>query len=225
MMLSVAQILPPDLAAEYVRRLERQQLQDGRLTAGAAGQALKHNQQLVDTPESLAMSQEIGQLLQRQRELLEPLAVRSSLPFMFNCYSEGMEYKAHTDNPIMYARGAELRTDLSATLFLSAPGTYDGGELVVGVDETPVPVKLPAGSIVIYPANTLHQVRPVTRGVRWAAVTWMQSRIRSYEQRQVFRTLTQALHAIGTVPAEGPQRVAMEALLRVKDDLLRMWAA
>ena len=225
MMLSTAQVLPSDIAAEYVRRLERQEMQDGRLTAGVAGQALKRNQQLVDTPESLAMSQEISQALQRQQELLEPLAVRSSLPFMFNCYREGMEYKAHTDNPIMYSRGAELRTDLSVTLFLSPPDSYDGGELVIGVDETPVPVKLPPGGIVIYPAKRLHQVRPVTRGVRWAAVTWMQSRIRSYEHRQVYRTLTRALHALGPSPADGPGRVAMDALLRVKDDLLRMWTA
>ena len=224
MMISTGAILPPELAGEYVRRLERQTLQDGRATAGVAGQELKRNEQLVDTPESLAISAEIAQHLQRNRELLEPLAVRSSLPFMFNCYRDGMEYKAHTDNALMYHRNAELRTDLSATLFLSAPGSYEGGELVIGVDETPLPVKLPAGCIVIYPANSLHLVRPVTAGVRWAAVTWMQSRIRSYERRQVYRTLVGALRVLGPAAGGGTERAATDALIRVKDDLLRMWS-
>ena len=226
MIISTGMVLPPELAGEYVRRLERQQLQDGRLTAGVAGQDLKRNEQLVDTPESLAMSAEIAQHMQRNRELLEPLAVRSSLPFMFNCYRDGMEYKAHTDNALMYHRSAELRTDLSATLFLSAPETYAGGELVIGLDETPVPVKLPAGCMVVYPANSLHQVRPVTSGVRWAAVTWFQSRIRSYEQRQVYRTLINGLRALAPLQTQAgaAERVALDALLRVKDDLLRLWS-
>ena len=226
MMVTTGLVLPPALAEDYVRRLERQPLQDGRVTAGLAGQDLKRNEQLVDTPESLAISAEIGHHLQRNQELLEPLAVRSSLPFMFSRYRDGMEYRAHTDNALMYHRNAELRTDLSATLFLSAPETYEGGELVIGLDEVPVPVKLAAGCIVIYPANSLHQVRPVTSGVRWAAVTWMQSRIRSYEQRQVYRTLVNGLRALGPPQgvAGGPERLAMGALLRVKDDLLRLWS-
>jgi PKHD-type hydroxylase len=126
----------------------------------------------------------------------------------------------------MNYRKAELRCDLSATVFLSPPEDYDGGDLVIGVDENPTAIKLPAGGIVIYPSNTLHLVRPVTCGVRWAAVTWMQSRIRSRERREVYRHLMTAIRLLSPMsgqPANDRSRQAMDHLLRVRDDLLRMW--
>jgi PKHD-type hydroxylase len=226
MIMTLPNLLPGEVCADLVRRLEKQELQDGRLTAGPMGQGLKLNLQLVDTPEALAMSRQINECLTRDRHLLEHLAIRTALPFMFNCHRDGMQYKTHTDNPIMNYRKAELRCDLSATVFLSPPEDYDGGDLVIGVDENPTAIKLPAGGIVIYPSNTLHLVRPVTCGVRWAAVTWMQSRIRSRERREVYRHLMTAIRLLSPMsgqPANDRSRQAMDHLLRVRDDLLRMW--
>jgi PKHD-type hydroxylase len=137
MIMTLPNLLPGEVCADLVRRLEKQELQDGRLTAGPMGQGLKLNLQLVDTPEALAMSRQINECLTRDRHLLEHLAIRTALPFMFNCHRDGMQYKAHTDNPIMNYPKAELRCDLSATVFLSPPEDYDGGDLVIGVDDPP----------------------------------------------------------------------------------------
>ena len=226
MIRSIPQILPKPVVAELVAELEKQQLSPGSATAGVSGQGLKENLQLVDTPEALAMSQRINGFFKERRQISEMLALKSSLPFMFNCYRPGMEYKPHRDNVIMYFQGHELRVDLSATIFLSEPDSYDGGELVVDVDFRPTPVKLPAGSIVIYPGNSLHAVQPVTRGVRWAAVTWLQSRIRSHEHRDIYGALVTArtlLEAAGHA-AEEPQKTGLEQVRRAQDELLRLWA-
>jgi PKHD-type hydroxylase len=127
----------------------------------------------------------------------------------------------------MYFQANELCTDLSATVFLSPPESYKGGELVIDIDERPTAVKLPAGSIVIYQADTLHAVNVVTEGVRWCAVTWMQSRIRSPYHRSIYRHLVvaqQALNALGDKPEGSAENVALDRVLRAKDELLRMWA-
>lgn len=226
MIITIPDLVPAELCTSIVRRLECQKLQDGRLTAGPMGQDIKFNLQLVDTPESLAMSQEINRFVANNRKLIELLAIRKSLPFMFNCHREGMQYKAHIDNAIMHFQTTELRCDLSATVFLSPPEAYDGGELVIGVDENPKTIKLPAGGIVIYPANTLHQVCAVTRGTRWAAVTWMQSRIRSRERRDIYRHVITAIRVLSPAyeaPESPAEREALSLMVRVKDELLRMW--
>ncbi len=172
------------------------------------------------------MSQEISKHMQQQRVLVEALAIRSSLPFMFNCYRSGMQYKPHADNAIMYYKQTEIRTDLSATVFLSDPASYEGGELAIGIDGTPSLIKLPAGGIVIYPSNTLHAVQPVTQGVRWAAVTWLQSRIRSHDQRAIYGQVLHALQALAFAvqhPLDSRERIAFDHIYRAKDDLMRMW--
>jgi PKHD-type hydroxylase len=226
MIRTVPNLIPQSLVTELVEELSRLELMEGRRTAGATGQDKKNNLQLVDTPEALAMSQKISQHLAQRRAVSEMLALRSSLPFMFNCYRPGMEYKPHRDNVIMYAKGHELRVDLSATVFLSEPDSYDGGELVVDVDHRPTPVKLPAGSMVLYPGNSVHAVTPVTRGTRWAAVTWFQSRIRSHEQRDAYALIIHAKTLLEASPASTaePQKTALEQVCRVQDELLRMWA-
>lgn len=221
-------LVPADLCADFVRRLEAQNLQDGRLTAGPMGQDKKSNLQVVDTPESLAISNEINRFFISDRDLIEQFAIRKSLPFMYNCYREGMHYGPHVDNAIMNFQQTELRCDLSTTVFLCPPDSYDGGELVIGVDDkNPTAIKLPAGGMVIYSANTMHEVRPVTRGTRWAAVTWMQSRIRSREQREIYRFVIRAIRALSPNHAEIgslADREALSQMLRVKDELLRMWS-
>ena len=126
----------------------------------------------------------------------------------------------------MRYKQTEIRTDLSATVFLSDPTSYDGGELAIGVDGAPSLIKLPAGGIVIYPSNTLHAVQPVIRGVRWAAVTWFQSRIRSPDQRAIYGQVAHALQALAFAvqhPLDSKERIAFDHIYRAKDDLMRLW--
>ena len=130
---------------------------------------------------------------------------------MFSRYENGMEYGAHTDDAVRSRDG--IRTDLAATLFLSEPESYDGGELVVNSSA----VKPAAGDLVLYPATTVHRVAPVTRGVRLAAVFWVQSLVRSQEQRELLMALHGAIARLGDHPAS----VSVEA---VQQNLLRMWA-
>lgn len=175
----------PDLlsaaAVENLRdRLQSIALVDGKSTAGWHAKAVKQNQQL-DTKQAKPLAGEVRQLL-----LGHPLFQSAALPrtiqsVRFNRYSDGMAYGRHTDNALMHG----MRTDLSFTLFLSDPDSYDGGELVVeGVDSEQAH-KLSAGSVLVYPSTSLHRVEPVTRGVRWAAIGWLQSKVRDAGQREI----------------------------------------
>lgn len=227
MILTEPNLISADLAASMVRRLEMLEFSPGHLSAGPAGQGLKNNLQLVDTPEALAMSAEITKHLQQSRRLAMQAAIKISIPFMFNSYGVGMEYKAHTDNPFMSSQGATIRADLSATVFLSPVESYDGGELIIYDDEYPVKIKLPPGGIVLYPGNTVHRVAPVTRGVRWAAVTWLQSSLREVEHRRVNSDLVLAMdHLMGAMalPEDAPPRQAFNRVARARDNLLRLWS-
>jgi PKHD-type hydroxylase len=226
LIVTIPNLLPAELAAELVQRLQKEELVDGSLTAGPHGQGKKRNKQLVDTPAALEMSEKISAHLRSNQAIVDLVALKSSLPFMFNCHEPGMEYRAHTDNPFMYFQGAELRTDLSATIFLSPPDSYDGGELVIDLDERPTPIKMQPGGIVIYPADSLHAVNLVTRGVRWCAVTWLQSRLRSLDHRRINRHLVvafQALMSLSGKPEGSAERVALDNVLRAKNEFLRLY--
>jgi PKHD-type hydroxylase len=135
---------------------------------------------------------------------------------MLNRYGEGMEYGAHVDAP--YIDG--VRTDLSFTLFLSAPEEYDGGELIIDSAGAEDVVKLEAGSLVLYPATSLHRVTPVTRGVRIACVGWIKSRVRSAEDRAALFDLDRIDADLRAIAAPGPLR---DRLANVRNNLLRRW--
>ena len=130
---------------------------------------------------------------------------------MISRYENGMEYGAHTDDAVRSRDG--LRTDLAATLFLSDPASYDGGDLIVNGNA----VKPAAGDLVLYPATTVHRVAPVTRGARLAAIFWVQSLIRSPEQRELLLTLHNTIAQLGDHPAA-------LGVSSVQQNLLRMWA-
>lgn len=180
MQFTIPDLLSP-VAVESLRsRLQSVALTDGKATAGWHAKAVKQNQQL-DATQAKPLAQEV-----RQNLLSHPLLQAAALPrqiqtVRFNRYSDGMAYGRHTDNALMNG----LRTDLSFTLFLSDPDSYDGGELVVeGVDSEQAH-KLSAGSVLVYPSTSLHRVEPVTRGVRWAAIGWLQSKVRDAEKREI----------------------------------------
>jgi len=207
----IRQLLSPELLAQINERLAKAKWVDGLLTAGATAARVKRNLQLEPGPDA----QELAELVKKTllaNDKFPPLALpRRLTPILFSRYENGMEYGAHTDDAVRSRDG--IRTDLAATLFLSEPDSYDGGELVVNNNA----VKLPAGDLVLYPATTVHRVAPVTRGARLAAVMWIQSLVRSQEQREVLLQLHGVIARLG----DHPVSVNLES---VQQNLLRMWA-
>lgn len=207
----IRKLLSPELLGQINQRLSQAKWVDGLYTAGAAAARVKRNLQLEPGPDA----QELAELVKKTllaNDKFPPLALprRITQP-LFSRYENGMEYGPHTDDAMRSRDG--IRTDLAATLFLSSPESYDGGELVVNGSA----VKPAAGDLVLYPATTVHRVAPVTRGVRLAAVLWIQSLVRSQEQRDVLLALHGAIARLG----DHPVSVNVEA---VQQNLLRMWA-
>ncbi|HEX2123653.1 MAG TPA: Fe2+-dependent dioxygenase, partial [Thermoanaerobaculia bacterium] len=144
-------------------------------------------------------------------------------PPLFNRYSGGQSFGSHVDNAVRQVTGTarQLRTDLSATLFLSDPADYDGGELVIEDTFGVQSVKLAAGNMILYPASSLHHVRPVTRGARVSSFFWIQSMVRDDGQRTLLFDLDLSIQRIG---AEVPDHASVLQLTGVYHNLLRRWA-
>ncbi|EGG99278.1 Iron-uptake factor PiuC [gamma proteobacterium IMCC2047] len=145
-------------------------------------------------------------------------------PPKFNRYCEAQTYGAHIDGSLMQIPGTKqtLRTDLSATLFLSDPDEYDGGELSIETQYGTQTVKLPAGDMVLYPSTSLHQVSPVTRGVRMASFFWLQSMVKDAQQRQILFELDRSVQQLGVELGEAHQEVVN--LSGTYHNLIRQWA-
>ncbi len=192
---------------------------DGSGTAGDAARAVKNNRQAVDGPQK----QKLDALL--LPKVMAPALLHTSLlparvhPFVYNRYADGMEYGWHLDSPVM-GGAPPVRTDVAMTLFLSGPETYDGGELDVEVPGATSSWKLPAGDAIFYPAIWRHRVRPVTRGERLAAITWVQCGVRDPVQRHM---LSQVKHVHSALLANGTMPQETEKLLAVYSAMMRMW--
>ena len=165
MILQIPNVLGPEQVAQARRLLDDASWIDGRVTAGAQSARAKDNLQLAETdPLARQLGDQIIAALQRN-----PLFISAALPLrvfppLFNRYQGGQSFGNHVDNAIRQsATGMRIRTDLSATLFLTEPDDYDGGELMIEDTFGVHPVKLPAGHMVLYPASSLHHVRPVVR--------------------------------------------------------------
>ncbi len=198
---------------------------DGRATAGHQGAHVKHNLQLA---ESAPIAQELGAVVLGALER-HPLFISAALPSriyppMFNRYdgATAMQFGSHVDGAVrlLPGTGVKIRTDLAATLFLSAPDTYDGGELVIEDTYGTQAVKLPAGDMVLYPATSRHRVMPVTRGVRIASFLWVQSMVRDDAQRALLFNLDMA---IVRLTPDAPRHAALVELTGCYHNLLRMW--
>jgi PKHD-type hydroxylase len=157
-----------------------------------------------------------------------PLFLSAALPLkivppLFNRYEGGETYGNHVDGAVRPVPGTpfRVRTDLSATLFLSAPDEYDGGDLVIDDTYGAHRVKLPAGSLILYPGSSLHRVEPVTRGMRLASFFWIESMVRDVEQRRLLFDLDTAVQELS---AAAPQAPAIAHVLNVYHNLLRQWA-
>ena len=224
MIVRIPSLLDAECLAEIRQQLKEAEWQDGRVTAGFQSAQVKHNLQLSQ-PDRVARAagELIVQALERNALFLSAALPHHLYPPLFNRYEPGMAFGAHVDNAVRQVPGTphRLRTDLSATLFLSAPEDYDGGELVIEDTYGPHEVKLAAGDMVLYPADTLHRVSPVTRGVRLAAFFWVQSMVRDDGARTLLFELDASIRGLTRAGAD------REALLRLTGcyhNLIRRWA-
>lgn len=189
---------------------------DGRKTAGWHAKAVKNNEQAQGAA-AQAISDMIAKML-----LAHPVFKAAAMPKQFvkvllSRYRPSMAYGTHVDDALM----GGIRTDLSFTLFLTDPASYEGGALIVEGNDGDTDVKLPAGSLVLYPTTSLHRVDPVTRGERLAVVGWVRSYIRSHEDREILFDLENTIAALREAKAD---RAIMDRLFKVRANLIRKWA-
>lgn len=224
MLLHIPEILSLAQVSEARASLDAADWVDGRVTAGHQSARVKYNHQL---PETHPVAEEVGDVILTALQR-HPLFVAAALPLrvfppLFNRYEVGESFGSHVDNSIRQigSSGHRIRTDLSATLFLSAPGEYDGGELLVEDTYGVHSVKLPVGHMVLYPASSLHHVRSVTRGARIAAFFWIQSLVRDDGERTLLFDLDAAIQRLNR---DHPQHESAIQLTGVYHNLLRRWA-
>ena len=199
---------------------------DGRSSAGAQALAQKNNAQLAQaSPEAQQLRTLVLSALQRA-----PLFFSAALPQkifnpLFNRYSgDSNFYGPHIDGAVLHsqATGQWVRSDISCTLFLSAPDEYDGGELLIQQAQGERRIKLPAGDLILYPGSTVHQVTPVTRGARLASFFWVQSMVRSTTQRELLYDMD--MHLLALRQSLGESDPAVIGLTGTYHNLLRLWA-
>jgi PKHD-type hydroxylase len=210
-------LLPAQDAARIVSELQLATFSDGKLTASGTAKGVKFNLQLG--PEEAGASEldkAVYSAFQKSREFQQYAIPRRILKPMFSRYDPGMHYGAHVDNPLM--GGTEgIRSDLSVTLFLSPPDSYDGGELVIERTLGEERIKLDAGEAIVYSSSSIHYVSEVTRGVRYAAVTWVQSAIRDERMRAMVYDLNRTLD----LPDVARSPEAQLLLAKIHSNLLR----
>ncbi|MGB7068965.1 MAG: Fe2+-dependent dioxygenase [Pyrinomonadaceae bacterium] len=197
---------------------------DGRVTAGHQSGLAKNNMQLPeDHPGATQIADLILEALAQDSLFVAAALPKKVFPPLFNRYSGGQSFGIHVDNAIRQVNGTEnrVRTDLSATLFFSEPDEYEGGELIVEDNYGIQQVKLAAGSLILYPAGSLHRVTPVTKGERLASFFWIQSMVRDDGQRTLLFDLDLAIQRISTELPESPTVVQLTG---VYHNLLRRWA-
>lgn len=226
MLIRIPGVFDADALARARALLEDAPWTDGATTAGTQALQVKHNQQLPVTcaPAQALQSMVLG-ALERHPVFFSAALPKRVFPPMFNRYGGAANtYGAHVDNAIRYTpgRGERVRTDLSATLFLADPADYDGGELVIDDTYGEQRVKLAAGDLVLYPGTSVHRVEPVTCGVRVASFFWIESMVRSDEQRRLLHDMDRFLvHLRSTVGETDPGVVGLTGTYH---NLLRQWA-
>ncbi|MBK8628861.1 MAG: Fe2+-dependent dioxygenase [Sphingomonadales bacterium] len=225
MLIVIEQVLDADEVRVFNDLLSAAAWVDGAPTAGSRSVAVKQNLQL-DRADPVSV--ELGQIILRKLGQ-HPVFVSASMaekiwPPVFNCYRDGGHYGTHVDSALMRLpeAGLTIRSDLSATLFLSEPEGYAGGELVIEEQYGAQAVKLAAGDMVLYPSSSLHQVTPVTQGERVCAIMWMQSAIADAAARSMLFELDQSIQSLSAGRAKDDPDV--DRLIHVYHNLVRRWA-
>ncbi|MDE1937203.1 Fe2+-dependent dioxygenase [Bradyrhizobium sp.] len=227
MLICVPSVLRKDEVADFRRLMDASVWEDGRSTAGAQSAMVKSNEQLPpDSEIARRLGNRIVSALTSNPRFISAAIPRQIFPPLFNRYraAGAHHFGIHVDNAVRGDRltGARIRTDLSVTLFLSEPGEYDGGELVVEDLYGSHEIKLPAGDLVLYPASSLHMVTPVTRGARVASFFWLQSMIRDTHARTLVFDLDNTIQAlVERLGRDDPETVRLTGLYH---NLIRLWA-
>ena len=227
MLVAVPAALSGNELAEVRRLVLNGAWEDGRSTAGQQSELAKRNLQL---PTSDADAQAAGEIvlaaLSNNGLFMSAALPKRVFPPLFNRYdaSDGHGFDNHVDNAIRYLpdRSGRIRTDLSATLFLSDPDSYDGGELIIEDTYGEHSVKLPAGDMILYPSTSLHRVQPVTRGSRLASFFWVQSMVRDDGQRTLLLEMDAAIRTLAATIGDKDQSIV--SLTGTYHNLLRRWA-
>lgn len=224
MLITIPRVLDGETVAAIVQQLAEVEWSDGRGSAGYLSQQVKRNQQLPDShPVGLKLAELILNALDDNALFNAAALPRKFVPPLFNRYRDGGYYGRHIDGAIRPVSGTALRvrTDLSATIFLTPPLDYDGGELVIEDTFGPRPIKLEAGDMVLYSGSSVHRVEPVTRGTRHASFFWIESMVREDAKRSILFELDQSIQKLATTQAETP---AVINLAGVYHNLLRLWS-
>ena len=218
MMLRIAGLLDePGLAALQDALADPALFVDGRATAGWHARAVKRNLQARRTGPVEAAQKTIERALLAHPVFVAAARPKSIVVLRINRYEAGMTYGNHVDDALI----GGVRTDLSFTLFLADPASYEGGALVIEDTFGERAVKLPAGELFLYPSTTLHRVELVTAGVRVAAFGWVRSYVRDPAQREILFDLETALRAVHDRDGKSP---LFDSLAKTRTNLLRMWA-
>jgi PKHD-type hydroxylase len=218
MQMTIAGVLSPDDLASIREALDRVEFVDGRETAGWAAKTVKNNMQARQGDAAL----DALRALVKDRLINNGLFAMAARPrhfsnLLFARYEPGMEYGAHVDDALM----GGMRSDISFTLFLDEPESYDGGELVMETSAGESAVKGPAGSVFLYPSTTLHRVAKLNSGIRRVCVGWLQSLVRSADQREILFDLDTARRSL--FKASG-KTAEFDLMSKSVANLLRMWA-
>lgn len=223
MLLQIPKVLTAEEVARVRARIDAAQWIDGKATAGHQSAQAKYNQQLAeDSIEAREVGEQIMAALSRSPLFFSAALPKQVYPPLFNRYEGDMQFGSHVDGAMrVHAQsGRRIRTDISATLFLTAPEDYDGGELLVEDAYGVHSVKLPAGDMVIYPATSLHRVTQVTRGARISSFFWIESMVRDDAQRSLLFDMDMALVRLNQQVNEHPSLITLTGCYH---NLLRMW--
>lgn len=216
MTLPIGHVLTPEEIAEARETLAALRFEDGRATAGWNAKLVKDNRQAAPGARADALKEKIAARILANEVFALAVRPKALTPLLLSRYEPGHAYGSHVDDALM----GGMRSDVSFTLFLSGPESYDGGELVIEGASGDERIKLPAGALIAYPATSLHHVAPVTRGERLAAVGWARSYIRDQSQREILFDLDRARRAIF---ARDGKSAEFDLLSKSTANLLRLW--
>ncbi len=221
MLITIPKVLNKDDIRVIMELMATANFREGTSSAGREAKRVKHNHEMfiseieVQQLNNLVM----GKLIQNPNYIAAAFAAKIAAPY-YAKYTQGMYYGNHVDDPVMGPPNQRYRSDISITIFLSEPDTYDGGELVIQTAFGKQEIKLNAGDAVLYPSSSTHRVAEVTRGERLVAVTWLQSTIRDPAKREILYNLSQARE---TLMKSSPDSKELELLSNSYVNLLRMW--
>ncbi|MGY2318224.1 Fe2+-dependent dioxygenase [Pseudomonas sp. SDO5522_S412] len=224
MLIEIPGLLSAEEVEVAVATLLDQPWVDGKVTAGQRSARAKNNRQLSeDAPVAIRLGEQILSRLSDNALFMSAALPKKIYPPLFNRYSGGEAFDWHIDNAIRGLKGVRerVRTDISATLFLADPASYDGGELVIRDTFGEHAVKLPAGHLLIYPGSSLHKINPVTRGERIASFFWIESLVREDSQRQLLLDMDVAIQRLTAQHADDH---ALLQLSGAYHNLLRRWS-